>query len=86
MSVSIAEQAELRAASGYRPKGIESEASVFACAVLVPADQIRADVRDMRIDFCNDAWLHALSKKYGVSITVIVFRLHTLNLLKIIYP
>ena len=59
----------------------EIEANRFAAALLMPQATLESDLANRPIDMENEEDLRKLAKRYGVSLTALIFRIN--NLMKI---
>lgn len=60
----------------------EIEANSFAAELLMPADMLREDIRDLSIDYESDSAISALASRYKVSVQAMTFRLTNLGFIE----
>lgn len=69
---------------GYTKKEekIEREANFFAANILMPANRVREELRNVTLDFIEDTSIEDLAEKFGVSVSAMNYRLINLGIIK----
>lgn len=69
---------------GYTKKEekIEREANFFAANILMPANRVREELRNVTLDFIEDTSIENLAEKFGVSVSAMNYRLINLGIIK----